>query len=459
MPVGAAPWIAAMLSLGAPSPGPALGAPSPGQAHGAPSPGQAHGASSPGPSLGAPSPGQAHGASSPGQARGAASRGQGRGAASPGPGVGAPSPGPVALEWEAPAGCPDGESVVLAAERLLGEVASANPGPSTGTPVRARGRIVADRGQWILTLTLEAGERVIRSERCEPLAETAALLLAIAVDPRVLGDGEAERTEGPGGPLEPAPTEPTTPVEPPQPQTQPQPPQPQPQPMEAQDRPGPDEGIELEGDPPPRPEGEAEYGLPTGERPSGWAMAVRAIGGIGVGVLPRYAATAGLAVAFERDLLRLEALGTFWGPADVTSPTNATVGGRFLLGTAGARLCLITPPRPPRARPIRARVLVCTGAEVGGIRGKGEGAIRANVVTSPFFGLLMAAALRLDVGRDGALVLDAALVGVPLRPRFHTEPSGALWETGPVGGRFGVGIELGGLLQKALAGGQRRSRR
>jgi len=89
--------------------------------------------------------------------------------------------GPVALDWRAPAGCPDGQAVLgeLAALTELGE----GPQPR----VRVTGSTREVDGRYVLDLQLRTASMSLRRRLaavdCATLAQAAALLIAIAIDP------------------------------------------------------------------------------------------------------------------------------------------------------------------------------------------------------------------------------------------------------------------------------------
>jgi hypothetical protein len=84
------------------------------------------------------------------------------------------------IEWEAPEGCPGAEVVHQELQRALGHELGELGGLS-----RVRGAIVAEPAGYRLTLEVsDAGRRSLRSihaERCEDLANAAALAIALAV--------------------------------------------------------------------------------------------------------------------------------------------------------------------------------------------------------------------------------------------------------------------------------------
>lgn len=91
-------------------------------------------------------------------------------------------PNAVALDWDAPPGCPDGAAVRAEVRRLTGPTET---GPRHLT---ARASIVpAADGTWTLALTTEldgvTGERILSGASCESLSDAAALMLAIILNP------------------------------------------------------------------------------------------------------------------------------------------------------------------------------------------------------------------------------------------------------------------------------------
>jgi hypothetical protein len=84
------------------------------------------------------------------------------------------------IEWDAPEGCPGTEAVYQELQRALGSERG-----ELGSLSRVRGAIVAEPKGYLLTLEVsDAGHRSLRSiraERCEDLANAAALAIALAV--------------------------------------------------------------------------------------------------------------------------------------------------------------------------------------------------------------------------------------------------------------------------------------
>ncbi len=111
----------------------------------------------------------------------------------------APRP-PIALDWQAPAECPDGSQVLEEIGRLLGTEA---PLPSAPVSVRAAVSRVGD--SWSIELVTKigdsAGERSFTADTCQRLGEAAALVVALAIRP----------APPPEPPTPPAPAAPTPP--------------------------------------------------------------------------------------------------------------------------------------------------------------------------------------------------------------------------------------------------------
>src|SRR5690606_19175919 len=92
----------------------------------------------------------------------------------------------LTLRWEAPAGCPGEAEVLARVIQMTGEQAAGS------TSLQARGKVQAPSpGRWTLELELVGetgtGHRSLEAARCEELAEAAALVVAIAVDPQAGG--------------------------------------------------------------------------------------------------------------------------------------------------------------------------------------------------------------------------------------------------------------------------------
>jgi hypothetical protein len=114
------------------------------------------------------------------------------------------------LAWTAPAGCPDQAHVVAHVEELVGKRR-----PSQH-PLQARGRLTTSSAgpRYRLELFIGADERSTRTmngDDCARLADAAALILALDIDPEALTRGAEPEPSPPVAVTPPAP-EPTPPA-------------------------------------------------------------------------------------------------------------------------------------------------------------------------------------------------------------------------------------------------------
>lgn len=334
---------------------------------------------------------------------------------------GPPSAGPnVSLEWKAPAGCPQGSEVLQRTRALLSR-ADASQGLS------ARGVITQVDAQYVLELSTEhrdaRGTRRLTAPRCESLAEPAALVLALAVDPDALSrttvpaNGSAvaalppvESTTQivdsttqppPAAALEPAPT--VAPSEPRRVETKP-------------------------ADRDPR--------LDSTEPRRRMALTPRARVGLGavadLGTLPGPALGATLRLGGEIERFQLELQGSWF--ARQSESVRADAGGDLALLAGGVTGCYRLLDAP--------EVSPCAGVEVARLSGEGTG------VTDPGQGeaWLYAGALGARVSHPlgDRVALWARLDGLVFlnRPRFVLENVGAVHQPERVSGRGALGAEV-----------------
>jgi len=129
------------------------------------------------------------------------------------------------LRWTAPATCPSQEDVQARIDGLLR--APGKPASSVEQGAHASAKLSALRSGFKLVLTLSGdglgGTRTLTGKDCAELAETAAFLIAVAIDPSLPG-AEPPAAE-PAPPREP-------PVVPPPPEAPPAPPPPAPRTVE-----------------------------------------------------------------------------------------------------------------------------------------------------------------------------------------------------------------------------------
>ena len=84
----------------------------------------------------------------------------------------------LALRWTAPEGCPDAASVERAVSRLVGESAQADQ------PLEVVATVSAQGDEWEVVLELAGtSRRVLRGRTCAAVADAAALIIALIIDP------------------------------------------------------------------------------------------------------------------------------------------------------------------------------------------------------------------------------------------------------------------------------------
>lgn len=289
-----------------------------------------------------------------------------------------PATSELELEWSAPPQCPDAAAVRTRLRAYLG--ADAEPSEH-----RARGEIVADAGGWLLRLEIDGEARELRSQRCETLAEAAAVVLSLAMDP--------DRAPPP---------EPEPPV-----------PAPIPPPVVAP----------LSADPRPA--------SPALERRPKLRFAIRADSGVTYGIAP-VASDAALTFALLWPQARLELRGLFVTPGG--TPTSAA-GERLRIfqGLAGPRGCWVVPLG-------RFELPICGGMHVGTLRVEARPARATAARHAAWAGIDAGAAFVWPFHRNVALWGGIDAIVALGRPRT-TLPSGTPYRGGPAALRAAIGIE------------------
>ncbi|WAS97005.1 hypothetical protein [Nannocystis punicea] len=347
--------------------------------------------------------------------------------------VAEPPPGLV-LAWTAPAGCPDEAEVRARVVRMTGQEAADR------ATLTARGTVrEAGPGRWSLTLELTGatggGRRELTAPRCEELVEAAALVVAIAVDPRAaLAAPVAGEVVVPAPPVNMSQGE-------------------SPKEQGAKDMPdgsGPKgnvgEGMsegprdapagELEGpvaDEPPRPDGgEAPAAV---AQPRGVEVGLRVAAGVSFArLLPQPSAAIGLALSVSGRRWRAEIGGLYAPPVPGGTPA---IGGLFQAGAVELRGC-------PVLRRGAVEVPLCVGLQVGAMegRGRGTGLVTTTTERSPWLAATAGAALAWRPrGRVGLWVGADAIVAL-LRPTFVTARGQEVHKAARFGGQVLAGIEV-----------------
>ena len=285
----------------------------------------------------------------------------------------------VALEWQAPAGCPTEDDVRGAVERLVGDT----PAPG-GLPAAAKATVhaVADRGYIVdLEVSVPTGktERTAAGRTCQEVADATAVLVASLVSP----DAVAATVHATAG-------DPLDPIAPP-----------------------PDDA-------------------PTLRHPiRGF---VRISGAGSYGVLPRWGGGPGLAGGIDYGRARFEARTFVDAPQRVgVAGTSASV---TFVAWSGALVGCFVPARGTLTFPL------CLGPELAWVRGASAGFERNRVAHRLLVDVVGGVALSYAPVRWLALraELDGLVVLTP--GRFVIDDVGQLHRirTGSI--RMGVGVEL-----------------
>ena len=339
-----------------------------------------------------------------------------------------PQAGGVEFRWDAPADdCPDEDRVVSEVERLLGGPVGEQG--SERLAAIARVRREAD-GRWDLRLwTVTERETLQRSmvgEDCEVLAEAAALLAAMAIDPTVLERGspsdaareQAEQAQPVEAP-EPPPDEPDPDTDP------------DPGPQPSSDDPATAEP------PPPAVPGRRPGGWPRGTR--AFLIALRAEVGLSFGDLPDIGPVARLAVALQWVHARVELEGHYGFLRRSRFDDNAELGADLRHAFAVARGCGVL-----AIERVRLEFPLCLGLEAGALLGEGAGFTEVEEGQIPWLALDFAPGLTWAPLEHLAVGLRVEPWVALLRRRFLArEDAGPreIWRPTPVGVRASVGLE------------------
>jgi hypothetical protein len=297
----------------------------------------------------------------------------------------------------------------------------------SGADLQASGVVGVKDGRWTLELELQGAgggdRRTLVDGECRALADAAALVIAVAIDPQA-------RAPVP----EDSPAEAVVPA-----------------PPDVQEARGPEPAVpEGRGAPAPVPEDRVVAAPVPEDRPVGEApverrravrLGLRVAGGVGFArILPAPHAMLELALGVEGRGWRAEIGGGFAPPVHGTAATNPGIGGEFRLGLGEVRGCGM----PGLAR-VPVEFPLCLGLQVGAMHGRGEGPGLA--VTYDVRALWVAtragAAVRWRPrgGRFGLWLGLDAVVRLT-RPAFVTAGEVQVHAAAPVGGQASLGLEV-----------------
>ena len=289
-----------------------------------------------------------------------------------------PPPTDRPIRWDAPASCPDGEAVRQRTSQLVGR--ELQPGE-----LAVEGSITQSGDLYVLDLRLTTDEahpsQRLEARQCETLAQTAALIAAVLLDP-VAAVTTVDREMGPEVPEEPVPTTAQPPVA-----------TPNPAPVE----PAPKA-------PPPQRRTSRRT---TKDRPFfGWAR-LRAGGSFGA--VP--GGTGGFDGSFALGTARLrgELIGAYWVGREVRrNGGRATVS----LGNATVRFCGLVLPG-------KVQIPLCAGAELGAMRADARGVPQAETRRGFWLAGHAAAGVRWAFRPRLSLWVEAQVFVPAVFPRFE----------------------------------------
>lgn len=305
------------------------------------------------------------------------------------------------LQWSAPAVCPDGHAVRSRVEQIIGRALREGD-----EGVRVVAHVTDDEPPRLrLAITSDSGsrERVIGGRDCAELAEVAAVLIAVAVDPSA-------------SPLPPEP-----------------PPEPAPSPAQSVDATPPSTSPARRRPPPTRARPDASR-----ERAAKPGGTIHVAPGLGLGAVPGPTAVLAVGAGVRWLHARIDLAFEQWfaRPAAVAD-TDATVDVRAF--RVGARGCWV---------PTAGRVVelpLCAGVFAGAMRGEAHGVPRTNAQRIAWAGAQLEAGLMFAPLRDRRwfavgpmLRLQASFV----RPAFSLDGLGVAHRTGVMGFVGAIQVEL-----------------
>jgi hypothetical protein len=307
------------------------------------------------------------------------------------------------FSWDAPNGCPSGESVRAAALRNA---------PAAAIPLEADA-VVSHRDRWSVTLRTRradaSGERVLEAASCTALADATAVILALALVPpgEAISATAAPVTTTTTGAVTATP-EPTT--------AAPTVPEAAPAKPAEEDR---------------APSAAAPPKSKTDSKP---AIALGAFAATDATTLPGVALGGGGSLAWTPSALRIEVTANlFAGQSQAIDASTA--GARFSMTSLGAGACYTLLHGALELAP-------CGGGSMHWVSAEGFGAT-ANYDASARWAALDAGLLA-RAPLTSWLALRARADGlVPLgRPSFEVENEGVVHKPPPLGIRAALGVEL-----------------
>ena len=390
------------------------------------------------------------------------------------------APAGLELRWEAPAECPDRARLLAAIDATLGEVEGER------RSLRVRGRVRAESSAgFVVRLELDDGRastRELRGTSCEELTEAAALVIAMAIDPRLLERAPLEVPEpedgggaagGGGGAEDPSPRGGPSGA------------------GGASDASQTDAGEERGASEGSQPDAGAGSGASEGAQPEAGARSLandragasadvseprdsdgsserrdpskrgasdptldgslardrrpraperlrflgRAQAGVGGGPLPGAAAVLGLVAGLGGRGWRAELSASYWTPRTRASSINPAVGVRAQLWTLGVHGC-----GEPRWRTLSFPL--CAGVLAGAVHAHGVGELDPRSVASRWVAVALEPGLVWWARPRVGVALRAEGHAALARPELRSDPSGTVFSSAIVCGAIRAGVDL-----------------
>ncbi|GEM_PF-4464233 len=306
----------------------------------------------------------------------------------------APAESPTnTLEWTAPSNCPTAVDVRGSVEVLLGGGFE----ETRFEPVAAQGSVQRDaENVWVLSLGIRTAsgqrERSIVGTSCQELADVAAVLLAIAIDPSLRITSLTR------------PEDPTDQVELPEP---------------------PKPSVEREVSTPPA----APRKPITSAKVRGTIQAFAVGGG---GALPSFSPGVGGSLGASWKHVRFDVRSTYW-----FARSAEREGSRM-----SVRMWALQPRVCGLPRLGIVQFPVCTGLDVGAMVGIGENLVSARTKRAAWLAVVAASEVLVLPWRRVGFVVGAECIIPLIRSGFSAEGVGVIHRAGPVAGQGRVAIEL-----------------
>jgi hypothetical protein len=304
------------------------------------------------------------------------------------------------FDWSVPETCPAREQVVIRAEQLLGRaLEGAAPADLTLDARVTR----TSENEWQLALSQSSStgteQRRVKAAHCEELAEAAALLIALSIDPSLTSQPSAPTTSA-----FPNETEPPPPLQKPEAAGG----------VPSQHPAAPARPVPVARSSPWRLRGGATF--------AGWSGRLP-------GLAPGIAAHAGVS---SGTWLVLGELGFF--PPRHASVDDSAAGGDVFMASGGGQLGYVLQLDGLELGPT-------AGAELQWLHGEGANVDHPRSADVMLVSVQAGARVSLVFSRSWAIAAGAALARLVNHPRFVVDGVGPVHRPDAWGIRFGVGVE------------------